>query len=125
MKPSKTNAVATARPYEFKQTLFQNPVSLHGQLRPESADRARQDRSPSQLRVFEIFPRLAVGVRCVDFEIIAENRRAFWQVAQQIRRRLKLLASLPFEKLDALRLEAATKEIGMREKIQIGNQAPA
>jgi arsenate reductase (thioredoxin) len=55
----------------------------------------------------------------------AEKRRAFWQVAQQIKRRLELLASLPFEKLDALRLEAATKEIGVREKIQIGNQAPA
>ena len=55
----------------------------------------------------------------------AEKRRAFWQVAQQIRCRLELLALLPFEKLDALRLEAATKEIGMREKIQIGNQAPA
>ena len=55
----------------------------------------------------------------------AEKRRAFWQVAQQIRRRLELLASLPFEKLDALRLEAATKEIGAREKIQIGNQTPA
>jgi arsenate reductase (thioredoxin) len=55
----------------------------------------------------------------------AEKRRAFWQVAQQIRRRLELLASLLFEKLDALRLEAATKEIGVREKIQIGNQTPA
>ena len=55
----------------------------------------------------------------------AEKRRAFWQVAQQIKRRLELLASLPFEKLDALRLEAATKEIGVREKIQIGNQTPA
>jgi arsenate reductase len=54
-----------------------------------------------------------------------EKRRAFWQVAQQIKRRLELLASLPFEKLDALRLEAATKEIGVREKIQIGNQTPA
>ena len=54
-----------------------------------------------------------------------EKRRAFWQVAQQIKRRLELLASLPFEKLDALRLEAATKEIGVREKITIGNQAPA
>ncbi|HEY5744019.1 MAG TPA: arsenate reductase ArsC [Terrimicrobiaceae bacterium] len=54
----------------------------------------------------------------------AEKRRAFWQVAQQIRRRLELLASLPFEKLDVLRLEAATKEIGAREKIQIGNQTP-
>ena len=55
----------------------------------------------------------------------AEKRRAFWQVAQQIRRRLELLASLPFEKLDALRLEAATKEIGAREKIEIGNKTPA
>ena len=55
----------------------------------------------------------------------AEKRRALWQVAQQIRRRLELLASLPFEKLDALRLEAATKEIGAREKIQIGSQTPA
>ncbi|MDX2081297.1 MAG: arsenate reductase ArsC [Terrimicrobiaceae bacterium] len=43
----------------------------------------------------------------------------FWQVAQQINRRLELLASLPFEKLDALRLAIATKEIGEREKIQI------
>ena len=55
----------------------------------------------------------------------AEKRRAFWQVAQQIRRRLGLLASLPFEKLDALRLEAATREIGAREKIQIGAQTTA
>jgi arsenate reductase (thioredoxin) len=55
----------------------------------------------------------------------AEKRRAFWQVAQQIKRRLELLASLPFEKLDALRLEAATKEIGVREKIQIGDQMRA
>ena len=55
----------------------------------------------------------------------AEKRRAFWQVAQQIKRRLELLASLPFEKLDALRLEAATKEIGGREKIQIGSQTTA
>jgi arsenate reductase len=30
----------------------------------------------------------------------SEKRRAFWQIAQQIRRRLELLASLPFEKLD-------------------------
>lgn len=45
--------------------------------------------------------------------------RTFWLVAQQIQRRLELLASLPFGKLDALRLEAATREIGMRERIQI------
>jgi arsenate reductase len=55
----------------------------------------------------------------------AERRRAFWQVAQQIKRRLELLASLPFEKLDALRLEAATKEIGMRERIQIDSRTAA
>jgi arsenate reductase (thioredoxin) len=55
----------------------------------------------------------------------AEKRRAFWQVAQQIKRRLELLASLPFEKLDALRLQAAIKEIGLREKIQIDSQTPA
>jgi len=41
-----------------------------------------------------------------------ERLRHFWQVAQQINRRLELLASLPFEKLDMLRLEAATKAIG-------------
>jgi antirestriction protein ArdC len=33
----------------------------------------------------------------------AEKRRAFWQVAQQMKRHLELLASLPFEKLDPLR----------------------
>ncbi|HVE17329.1 MAG TPA: hypothetical protein VNB29_11375, partial [Chthoniobacterales bacterium] len=36
---------------------------------------------------------------------------AFWQIAQQISRRLELFASLPFEKLDALRLEVATRNI--------------
>lgn len=46
-----------------------------------------------------------------------EQAQVFWRVAQQINRRLELLASLPFEKLDALRLEMATKEIG--EKTQI------
>ncbi|MBN8709405.1 MAG: hypothetical protein BGO12_04220 [Verrucomicrobia bacterium 61-8] len=49
----------------------------------------------------------------------AEKERAFWQVAQQIQRRLELLASLPFEKLDSLRLEAATKEIGSRETLYL------
>lgn len=48
-----------------------------------------------------------------------EMHRIFWQVAQQINRRLELLASLPFEKLDSLRLEAATKEIGNQEQIEI------
>lgn len=41
-----------------------------------------------------------------------EKEMAFWQVAQQIKRRFELFASLPFEKLDALRLETATREIG-------------
>ena len=41
-----------------------------------------------------------------------EKLKAFWLVAQQIHRRLELLASLPFEKLDALRLAAATRDIG-------------
>ncbi len=54
------------------------------------------------------------------FEGTAEAKEAvFWQVATQIHRRLDLLASLPFEQLDALRLEAATKEIGQREYITI------
>lgn len=48
-----------------------------------------------------------------------EKQKVFWQVSQQIQRRVELLSSLPFEKLDALRLEAATREIGTREKIQI------
>lgn len=39
-------------------------------------------------------------------------RHTFWIVAEQIRRRVDLLASLPFEKLDALRLEAETHAIG-------------
>lgn len=48
-----------------------------------------------------------------------EQLKAFWQVAQQINRRLELLASLPFDKLDALRIEMATKEIGQRETLEI------
>jgi arsenate reductase (thioredoxin) len=54
-----------------------------------------------------------------------DKRRVFWQVAQQIRRRLELLASLPFEKLDVLRLEAATKEIGQKEQISGSEKANA
>ncbi len=49
--------------------------------------------------------------------------KIFWQVAQQIQRRLELLASLPFEKLDLLRLEAATKEIGQRERLNLNQSA--
>ena len=46
----------------------------------------------------------------------AEQELVFWKVAQQIRRRLELFLSLPFEKLDALRLETATREIGLKEQ---------
>jgi arsenate reductase len=53
----------------------------------------------------------------------AATFQVFWQVAQQIQRRLELFASLPFEKLDALRLETATKEIGQRERITINQPA--
>lgn len=41
-----------------------------------------------------------------------ERERAFWEVAQQIKRRIDLFGSLPFDKLDALRLEQATRAIG-------------
>ncbi len=51
--------------------------------------------------------------------------RAFWLVAQQINHRLELLAALPFGKLDRLRLEAATREIGNRQRIQIEGQRMA
>lgn len=55
-----------------------------------------------------------------DFEGPEDAKaKVFWLVAQQIQRRLELLASLPFEKLDALRLENATKEIGQRERITL------
>ena len=49
----------------------------------------------------------------------AEKRRAFWQVAQQIRRRLELLASLPFEKLDALRLKLPRRKSGPERKSRL------
>jgi arsenate reductase (thioredoxin) len=42
----------------------------------------------------------------------ADKEKCFWNVAQQIKRRLELFYSLPFEKLDALRLETAVREIG-------------
>jgi len=41
-----------------------------------------------------------------------QKEKTFWDVTQQIKRRLELFWSLPFEKLDSLRLEHATKEIG-------------
>jgi len=46
-----------------------------------------------------------------------EKEKLFWNVAQQIKRRLELFCSLPFEKLDALRLESAVREIGNQEKL--------
>ena len=49
--------------------------------------------------------------------------KIFWQVAQQIQRRIELFASLPFEKLDSLRLEAATREIGQREHITLNQSS--
>lgn len=49
----------------------------------------------------------------------SEVRHAFWQVAQQINRRLELFASLPFEKLDELRLGIATRQIGEKEQIDL------
>jgi arsenate reductase len=47
----------------------------------------------------------------------------FFQVARQIQRRLELLISLPFEQLDALRLELATREIGHQEKITLSEKS--
>jgi arsenate reductase (thioredoxin) len=45
--------------------------------------------------------------------------KAFWVVSQQINRRLELLCSLRLDKLNALRLEAAVRAIGEREKIRL------
>jgi len=45
----------------------------------------------------------------------AEVHQAFWLVAEQIRRRVELFASLPFDKLDALSLVAETHAIGQSE----------
>ena len=43
-----------------------------------------------------------------------DMEQVFWNVSQQIRRRIELFFSLPFEKLDALRLESAVRDIGKR-----------
>ena len=52
----------------------------------------------------------------VNFEGTEEEQmNHFWQVAQQIKRRIELFTSLPFTSLDQLRLEAATREIGLKE----------
>jgi len=45
-----------------------------------------------------------------------ETYRYFWTIAHQIYRRVDLLCNLPLEKLDRLRLEYATRQIGEREK---------
>ena len=45
----------------------------------------------------------------------ADKEKCFWTVAQQSKRRLDLFCSLPFEKLDALRLEMAVRDIGEQE----------
>ena len=44
-----------------------------------------------------------------------ETYRFFWQISQQIYRRVDLFCNLPFDKLDQLRLEHATKAIGEAE----------
>jgi len=44
-----------------------------------------------------------------------EKFRAFRQAALQIQRRIELFCSLPFDKLDRLRLEKLTRDIGERE----------
>lgn len=49
-------------------------------------------------------------------------RRAFWNVSQQINRRLELFASLPFEKLDALRVATETRAIGQQVSVDLQRQ---
>jgi arsenate reductase len=45
-----------------------------------------------------------------------ETYRYFWTIAHQIYRRVELLCNLPIDKLDRLRLEYATRQIGEKEK---------
>ena len=45
-----------------------------------------------------------------------ETYRYFWTIAHQIYRRVDLLCNLPIDKLDRLRLEHATSQIGEKEK---------
>lgn len=47
-----------------------------------------------------------------------ETEKFFFRVAMQIHRRIELLCSLPVEKLDRLRLETMTREIGEKEEIE-------
>ena len=51
-----------------------------------------------------------------EFGTREEQEHFFWQVSHQIKRRIDLFASLPFESLDRLRLETATKEIGQQSR---------
>jgi arsenate reductase len=44
----------------------------------------------------------------------AQQRRAFWDAAQLLGRRIELLLSLPIEKLEALALQRTLREIGTR-----------
>ena len=45
----------------------------------------------------------------------SDAEQVFWDVSQQIKRRIELFFSLPFDKLDALRLETVVRDIGNRE----------
>ena len=45
-----------------------------------------------------------------------QTYRYFWTIAHQIYRRVELLCNLPIEKLDRLRLEHETRQIGEQEK---------
>jgi arsenate reductase len=54
-----------------------------------------------------------------------ETYNVFRKVALQIYRRLELLSCLPIEKLDRLRLQQATKEIGEKEKLTVPSSATA
>lgn len=43
-----------------------------------------------------------------------QKRNAFFQAYNQLQRRISLFVSLPFEKLDRIKLQAAVREIGKR-----------
>lgn len=52
----------------------------------------------------------------MDFEGTEAEKYAFFvKVAMQIQRRIELFCSLPFEKLDRLRLQEMTTDIGQQE----------
>ena len=48
-----------------------------------------------------------------------EKYKFFWDVSMQIRRRIELFCSLPFEKLDHMRLTQLTQDIGNKEETPI------